>query len=100
MDKTKWIERLLTTNKAYFLSRPRRFGKSLTISTLKELFKGNKKLFEDLYIYDKWDFVEYPVIVFDFNKIMNKNSIMSSFVKTKSKFILFQQIKLLQVTFL
>ena len=74
VDKTKWIERLLTTNKAYFFSRPRRFGKSLTISTLKELFKGEKELFKDLYIYDKWDFVEYPVIVFDFNRIMNKNS--------------------------
>jgi hypothetical protein len=74
VDKTKWIERLLTTNQAYFLSRPRRFGKSLTISTLKELFFGNKDLFRGLYIYDKWDFKEYPVVVFDFNQIMNENS--------------------------
>ena len=51
VDKTKWIYKLITEGECYFLSRPRRFGKSLTISTLKELFYGNKELFKGLYIY-------------------------------------------------
>ncbi len=72
VDKTKWIYKLVTEGECYFLSRPRRFGKSLTISTLKELFSGNKELFKGLYIYDKWDFKKYPVLIFDFNEINNK----------------------------
>jgi len=63
IDKTRYIHKLVTEGKSYFLSRPRRFGKSLLLSTIEELFKGNKKLFERLYIYDKWDWDEkYPVI--------------------------------------
>jgi hypothetical protein len=46
---------MVTGGKVYFLSRPRRFGKSLTVSTLQSLFEGRKELFEGLYIYDKWD---------------------------------------------
>ncbi|GAB6163621.1 hypothetical protein JCM12298_27810 [Desulfothermus naphthae] len=72
VDKTKWIYKLITEEECYFLSRPRRFGKSLTISTLKELFYGNKELFEGLFIYDKWEFKKYPVVIFDFNEINNK----------------------------
>ena len=45
---------LVTKGVSYFLSRPRRFGKSMTVSTLKELFNGNKQLFENTWIYDKW----------------------------------------------
>ena len=45
---------MISTGKTYFLSRPRRFGKSLLISTLEEIFKGNKKLFKGIYIHDKW----------------------------------------------
>jgi len=74
VDKTPWIHRLLTGGRCYFLSRPRRFGKSLTINTLKELFRGNRRLFEDLYIYDKWDFREHPVLIFDFNEISHENA--------------------------
>ena len=63
IDKTQYLHKLVKEGKSYFLSRPRRFGKSLFLSTIKELFKGNKKLFEGLYIYDKWDWDEkYPVI--------------------------------------
>jgi hypothetical protein len=69
VDKTRWIYRLITEGRCYFLSRPRRFGKSLTINTLKELFRGNKELFEGLWIYDKWSFEPHPVIIFDFNNI-------------------------------
>ncbi|MDR1120328.1 MAG: AAA family ATPase, partial [Dysgonamonadaceae bacterium] len=54
VDKTELIYRLVTTGKIYFLSRPRRFGKSMLISTLDALFSGRKELFEGLYIYDKW----------------------------------------------
>ena len=52
----------------YFLSRPRRFGKSLFLDTLKELFEGNEPLFEGLHIHDHWDWsVRYPVLRFDFS---------------------------------
>ena len=58
---------LVTGNEYYFLSRPRRFGKSLFLDTLSELFLGNKELFEGLYIYDKcdWD-KKFPVIKINF----------------------------------
>ncbi len=72
VDKTKWIYKMITEGTCYFLSRPRRFGKSLTVNTLKELFRGNKELFEGLYVYDKWEFEKYPVIVFDFNGISHE----------------------------
>ncbi|WGS64686.1 ATP-binding protein [Marinitoga aeolica] len=62
IDKTKYIFDLIDNGKYYFLSRPRRFGKSLTISTLYYIFKGEKELFKDTYIYDKWEFKEYPII--------------------------------------
>ena len=73
VDKTKQILKLLEGLKVYFLSRPRRFGKSLLISTLKELFLGNKELFEGLYIQGKieWDF--HPVIHLDFTATDYKN---------------------------
>ena len=67
IDKTKEALELIENNEYIFLSRPRRFGKSLFIDTLQEIFEGNKKLFKGLYIYDKWDFdVKYPVIKIDF----------------------------------
>jgi hypothetical protein len=53
--------------KAYFLSRPRRFGKSLFLDTLAELFAGNEPLFRGLYCHDQWDWsVKYPVIRLSF----------------------------------
>ncbi|MDR0913376.1 MAG: ATP-binding protein [Methanobrevibacter sp.] len=67
VDKTKYIYKMFKSGKKYFLSRPRRFGKSLLLNTLKQLFKGNKVLFEGLYIYDKWNWNEnYPIIHLDF----------------------------------
>ncbi|NUV00450.1 ATPase AAA [Marinitoga sp. 1154] len=65
IDKTKYILELANSGISTFLSRPRRFGKSLTVSTLYYLFKGEKELFKDKYIYDKWEFKEYPVIKLD-----------------------------------
>jgi len=69
IDKTKEIKELIESGNYYFISRPRRFGKSLLISTLAEVFRGNKELFKGLYIYDKIDWNEYPVIMISFASI-------------------------------
>ena len=67
VDKTGFIARLLDEGKHYFLSRPRRFGKSLFLDTLKELFEGNEALFTGLHIHDRWDWsLRYPVVRLDF----------------------------------
>jgi len=70
VDKTRYVWYLVNRSKSFFLSRPRRFGKSLFTSTLECYFRGKKELFEGLYIYDKENarvnnaWTEYPVIVF------------------------------------
>ena len=70
VDKTEIIYKLLTEGTHYFLSRPRRFGKSLLANTIKELYLGRKELFKGLWIYDKWDWeTTYPVIKFSFSII-------------------------------
>ena len=67
VDKTAFAFELVEKGKYYFLSRPRRFGKSLFLDTLKELFEGNEELFKGLYVHDKWDWsVQYPVIRLSF----------------------------------
>ncbi len=67
VDKTDIALKLIQNGEYYFLSRPRRFGKSLFIDTLKNIFKGNKALFKGLYIYDKYDWEQsYPVINISF----------------------------------
>ena len=72
VDKTMFIHRLVTNASArlFFVSRPRRFGKSLTVSALKVLFSGRRELFEGLAI-DKtdWTWEKYPVIHFEFNDL-------------------------------
>jgi len=62
VDKTKEAFNLTQKGKYYFLSRPRRFGKSLFLDTLKEIFQGNRELFKNLYIYDKYDWIK-PILV-------------------------------------
>jgi len=62
IDKTQEAYALINSYKYSFLSRPRRFGKSLFLDTLRNIFEGNKELFKGLYIYDKWEFEKYPVI--------------------------------------
>lgn len=62
VDKTKYALDLLESYQYVFLARPRRFGKSLFLNTLKEIFEGPKELFKGLYIYDKYDFPKHPVI--------------------------------------
>ena len=69
VDKTEFVYILVTEGKYYFLSRPRRFGKTLLVDTLRRLFEGRKELFEGLYIYDKWDWEKrFPVVKIDFSK--------------------------------
>ncbi len=66
VDKTKYIYNLVLKGGAYFLSRPRRFGKSLLISTLKEIFHGNRDLFKGSWIYDRIPWEKYTVLHLDF----------------------------------
>ena len=67
VDKTAYIRRLLDEGKHYFLSRPRRFGKSLFLDTCKELFEGSEALFEGLAIHAHWDWtVRHPVVRLSF----------------------------------
>ena len=70
IDKTEHIKHMIDTGEYYFLSRPRRFGKSMLVSTLQSLFQGRKELFKGLYIYDKWDWnTTYPVIKISFGGV-------------------------------
>ncbi len=68
VDKTRYIEKIKDGNKYYFLARPRRFGKSLFLSTLRYFFKGRRELFKGLYIDSTdWDWQQYPVLHLDLN---------------------------------
>lgn len=71
VDKSAYLHKLLTSpGKFYFISRPRRFGKSLTCNTLEAIFRGRKELFEGLAISrTDYDFRSYPVLHFDFSKL-------------------------------
>ena len=70
VDKTRWIYDLIRhPYGVYFMARPRRFGKSLLVSTLDEIFRGNRELFRGLWLYDspyRWE--PYPVIRIDFSR--------------------------------
>ena len=69
VDKTEQIYRLISEGRYYFLSRPRRFGKSLLITTLKAMFLGKRELFKGLAIEKKedWDWAVHPVLFLDLN---------------------------------
>ena len=68
VDKSGIAMDLIDNGKYYFLSRPRRFGKSLFLDTLKELFEGNQKLFTGLAAEKRWDWdVKHPVIWISFS---------------------------------
>ncbi len=87
VDKTEYIYKLVQQAKGcYFFSRPRRFGKSLTLSTLKAIFQGKKELFEGLAILKKdYDWQEYPVIHLDMGNCNAKNA-------SELNFFLYKQI--------
>ncbi|MDE6481001.1 MAG: ATP-binding protein [Muribaculaceae bacterium] len=70
IDKTQYIRKLKDEGNFYFLSRPRRFGKSLLLSTMEAYFEGKRDLFKGLYIYDEEaDWTPYPVLMFSFNTL-------------------------------
>ncbi|MDE5793908.1 MAG: ATP-binding protein [Muribaculaceae bacterium] len=70
IDKTRYIKKLMDSGKFYFLSRPRRFGKSLLLSTIEAYFEGKRDLFKGLYIYEEEsDWTPYPVLMFSFNTL-------------------------------
>lgn len=70
VDKTQSIYQLIQGSRYNFLSRPRRFGKSLTLSTIRNIFQGEKELFKGLWIENQWDWsVKHPVIHLSFNQI-------------------------------
>ncbi len=93
VDKTPFIYQLISEGKYYFLSRPRRFGKSLMIDTLKCLFEGKKHLFENLFIYDKWNWnQQYPVIRISFGsykKNMNDPNDLEKYILARLNEIAF-----------
>ena len=67
VDKTPFIQQLVQRGKHYFLSRPRRFGKSLLLDTIKELFEGREELFRGLAVHEQWDWsVRHPVLRISF----------------------------------
>ena len=86
VDKTALIHRLVTEGKVYFLNRPRRFGKSLLLSTLAALFEGRRELFEEMTLSDgtrqprlaiadmPWDWTPRPVLRFDFGRTMAEDA--------------------------
>ncbi|MBR4258968.1 MAG: AAA family ATPase [Kiritimatiellae bacterium] len=72
VDKTEYVHRMVSdaNTRLFFISRPRRFGKSLTLSVLKALFTGRRELFEGLYLgRTDWKWEKYPVIHFEFNDV-------------------------------
>ena len=71
VDKTRYIHRMLEEGRYYFLARPRRFGKTLMVSTLRNLFAGHRALFKDLWIdtHGNWTWEMFPVILLDFNAV-------------------------------
>ncbi len=73
VDKTAHIQKLFDDGEYYFLSRPRRFGKTLLVDTMQDLFEGNEELFRGLHIHDRWDWeVKYPVVRLSFGGRFSK----------------------------
>jgi Predicted AAA-ATPase/PD-(D/E)XK nuclease superfamily len=83
VDKTQHICSLcINQGKAYFLSRPRRFGKSLTLDTINELFSGNRALFEGLWIENNWDWSQTnPVIRLSLDAIGHHQGLEQALLK-------------------
>ncbi len=98
VDKTRHIHRMIDEGMFYFLSRSRRFGKSLTVSTMKSLFEGKKDLFDGLWIseHGDWNGTPHPAILIDFNGISHdtpenlKKGLANGEVKTAFLEILLQ----------
>ena len=75
VDKTPFVKKLVDEGKYYFLSRPRRFGKSLFLDTLRQAFLGKRELFKGLFLENNWDWSkEYPVVYISFGAGVIKDS--------------------------
>jgi hypothetical protein len=82
VDKTQLIYNFCTQGSVYFLSRPRRFGKSLIVSTLAELFRGSRELFTGTWIEDKWDWTKtHPIIHISFSSVSYKNQSLEAGIR-------------------
>ena len=74
VDKTQQMWKMVSEGSYYFLSRPRRFGKSLMVSTLEAFFSGERELFKGLYVDSvEWDWQQYPILHLDLNSREYKN---------------------------
>jgi len=81
IDKTEWVWKMVREGKYYFLSRPRRFGKSLFLSTLASFFEGREDLFRGLYIHDKvTEWKQYPIIHIDYSCINYRDGLDTFYV--------------------
>jgi hypothetical protein len=87
VDKTEYIYNICSpADSGYFLSRPRRFGKSLTLDTINELFSGNRALFDGLWVADKWDWSDtYPVIRMSFDTIGHEDGLKPALIQNLRK---------------
>jgi hypothetical protein len=95
VDKTPYLLKLIESTAPVFLSRPRRFGKSLMVNTFKELFKGNKALFIDTYAHDNWDFSQTsPVIRLDLSKV---NGNLADIISQKLLSLVYKTAKLMGI---
>jgi Predicted AAA-ATPase/PD-(D/E)XK nuclease superfamily len=101
VDKTQLVHQLVTTGTYYFFSRPRRFGKSLLISTLKELYLGNKAIFEGLWIENNWDWSKTnPVIHFSFDDMGYKQiGLETAIIRELSRWAKHYKIRLTETTY-
>ena len=82
VDKTPYLHELVNSAGYYFLSRPRRFGKSLFVNTIEALFQGKKDLFKGLFIEDKWNWEQTnPVVKISFSNIDHKEIGLSKAIK-------------------
>ncbi|HOK93484.1 MAG TPA: AAA family ATPase, partial [Spirochaetota bacterium] len=81
IDKTEIALDIVKSYRYVFLSRPRRFGKSLFLDTLRNIFEGKKELFKGLAIYDKWNWEEtYPVIKISFGGSTKAEELINSII--------------------
>lgn len=89
VDKTQYIYNMLDQGGAFFLARPRRFGKSLLVSTLKEIFLGNRELFKGCWIYDRIQWEKYTLLHMDFSEVYTQgveiNQALSNMLNRQAK---------------
>ncbi|MDW8132853.1 MAG: AAA family ATPase [Candidatus Calescibacterium sp.] len=84
VDKTHFVKKLLDQGKHYFLSRPRRFGKSLFLDTINCAFERKKELFENLYLQKNWDWnLYYPTVCLSFASETLKPQQLTQFITTQ-----------------